>query len=154
MAQSTLLKKKPSAERGWTKTKWGPALSRRRSKDTEPEIRLRSALHALGLRFRLHRRFGRAFTVDIALPRFRVAVFCDGCFWHGCPRHKGWQPRGPNARLWSEKFERTAERDVRVTRDLEANGWRVVRFWECQILADPIGVAMKIQRRARQAASC
>ena len=65
---------------------------------------------------------------DFVFPRRRLAVFVDGCFWHGCPRH-GTSPKG-NAAFWRAKFRRNRERDRRDTRNLRRAGWRVVRLWE------------------------
>ena len=77
---------------------------------------LRKALHAAGGRFRLHRQIAKGCTPDIVLPGRRLAVFVDGCFWHGCPTHGRKTPwTGPNAELWEEKMRRNAERDQRST---------------------------------------
>ncbi|MDM7488686.1 very short patch repair endonuclease [Rhodococcus sp. CSLK01-03] len=98
---------------------------------TKPEVRLRSALHGLGLRFRKDypvRIEGRLIRPDIAFTRRKVAVFVDGCFWHSCPEH-GRQP-GVNEQYWSPKLQRNAERDREQTRLLESDGWRVLRLWE------------------------
>src|SRR5436189_6398572 len=87
-----------------------PAVSRRmsaaRSADTAPETALRSELHRRGLRFRVHRplEFDRRRRADIVFQRERIAVFVDGCFWHGCPEHATW-PKA-NATWWAEKLER------------------------------------------------
>jgi DNA mismatch endonuclease (patch repair protein) len=103
-----------------------------RRANTGPEVALRSALHRSGLRFRkdyLVRLPGmRATRIDIAFPRRRVAVFVDGCFWHGCPEH-GRVP-STNAQYWPGKLARTRERDLAQTRALEGEGWTVVRCWE------------------------
>jgi DNA mismatch endonuclease, patch repair protein len=95
--------------------------------DTRPEIQLRRALHALGLRFRLHdaRLPGRP---DVVLPRSRIVVFVDGCFWHGCPDH-GVAPKA-NAEFWRTKLEANRARDLRVDDALRALGWTAVRVWE------------------------
>lgn len=102
-----------------------------RKVDTSPELRLRSALHRYGLRFRKHLRVRvrdmRA-TPDIVFTRQRVAVFVDGCFWHGCPDH-GTQPRA-NAGYWASKLERNRSRDELVDERFRAAGWVVVRIWE------------------------
>jgi DNA mismatch endonuclease (patch repair protein) len=104
-----------------------------RRRDTGPEVRLRSALHARGLRFRKDYRIevtGLAVRADIAFPRQRLAVFVDGCFWHACPDH-GTQPRS-NDHYWTPKLRRNQERDVRVNDGLVGAGWTVVRAWEHQ----------------------
>jgi len=102
-----------------------------RKRDTRPKRALRSALHARGLRFRTDLKIGSGRSAprpDIALTRARVAVFMDGCFWHGCPEH-GVQPT-VNSRHWSAKLARNRERDTANTAALEAEGWRVIRVWE------------------------
>lgn len=102
-----------------------------RRRDTGPERRLRSALHARGFRFRIDHPIelgGRRVRPDIVFTRQRVAVFVDGCFWHACPQH-GTQPR-THAPYWSQKLARNVARDRRVDADLESSGWRVVRVWE------------------------
>lgn len=102
-----------------------------RQRDTKPEMRLRSALHGRGLRFRKQYPIDTSsgvVRVDIAFPRVRLAVFVDGCFWHGCPTH-GTTPR-TNTGYWEEKLHRNALRDVRNDAALAANAWHVVRIWE------------------------
>lgn len=105
-------------------------MSRIRGKDTSPERLLRSALWQAGLRFRLQTRTpsGRP---DVVFAKARVAVFIDGCFWHGCPEHYV-RPRTRNE-FWSAKLRENVERDRRQTIHLETEGWRVCRFWEHQI---------------------
>lgn len=99
-------------------------------RDTVPELALRRLLHAAGYRYRVTypvpgkpRR-----TIDIAFTRARVAVFVDGCFWHGCPDH-GTAPTA-NSRWWATKIEANRERDADTTSYLVTSGWRVVRIWE------------------------
>lgn len=105
-------------------------MSRIRGKDTSPERILRSALWRAGLRFRLQARtpYGRP---DVVFLKARVAVFIDGCFWHGCPAHYV-RPRTRNE-FWSSKLLENVERDRRQTLQLEAEGWRVCRLWEHEI---------------------
>lgn len=101
-----------------------------RSKDTAPELRVRSSLHRAGLRFRKHFRplpSLRA-TVDVAFTSCRLAVQIDGCFWHGCPVH-GTRP-ARNTSYWNRKLDRNIERDRQTDRLLTDAGWRVLRFWE------------------------
>ena len=111
-----------------------PAVSRRmkatRRRDTGAEMRIRSALHQRGWRYRVDTRVepdvgGRP---DLAFTRRRVAVFIDGCFWHGCPEHF----TKPNTRSawWAEKIAQNRARDRRTTVSLEARGWTVLRVWE------------------------
>lgn len=105
-------------------------MQRVRRRDTPQEIALRSALHRLGLRFRvdaaplpeLRRR------ADVVFRPARVAVFSDGCYWHGCPEH-GSIPQA-NRGWWSEKIGATKRRDADTDARLRAAGWQVVRVWE------------------------
>jgi DNA mismatch endonuclease (patch repair protein) len=106
-------------------------MSRIRGKDTKPELMLRRGLHALGLRFRLHRKDlpGRP---DMVFPRYRAAVLVHGCFWHGhdCPLFKL-----PTTRLefWEAKIGGNRARDLRDVAALAAAGWRVLVVWECAL---------------------
>ncbi|MFV0458502.1 MAG: very short patch repair endonuclease [Actinomycetales bacterium] len=102
-------------------------MSSQRTENTGPERRLRSALHRRGVRFRLHRRDlpGRP---DLVLPRLRVAVFVDGCFWHACPEHMV-QPKS-NAAWWSEKLAANTARDRMHDAKLIEIGWEPVHVWE------------------------
>jgi len=103
-----------------------------RRRDTAPERRVRQLLHGAGLRYRvdLPVRLAEVGLIrpDIAFTRARIAVFIDGCFWHGCPQHKG-RPK-TNAQYWNPKIDGNAARDRRQTAALEAAGWQVLRFWE------------------------
>lgn len=129
----------------WVRTPRSASLSGRASKNTEPELMLRRALHAAGARFRLHQRIDKGCTPDLVLPGRRIAVFVDGDFWHGCPTHfPDRRPAGPNAPLWQRKFERTQERDERSTLMAESAGWTVVRLWECEIRNDPVAAANRV----------
>lgn len=103
-----------------------------RSRDTAPEMIVRRALHALGYRFRLHRK-DLPGTPDVVLTRHKVAVFVHGCFWHGhdCPRGAR-EPR-QNADYWRRKRARNAERDSSAVAKLQDLGWRVLVIWECQV---------------------
>ncbi len=101
-----------------------------RQRNTAAEIALRSELHRLGLRYRLHRRIvpGVKRQVDIVFGPAKVAVFVDGCFWHSCPRH-GTQSKA-NAQWWRDKLDANRRRDLDTNRRLRSAGWRVVRVWE------------------------
>ncbi|MFF0266870.1 very short patch repair endonuclease [Kribbella sp. NPDC004536] len=130
----------------WVRTAKGGHLRGRRVRDTAPEVALRRAAHRLGLRFRLQRRVANHCTADFVLPRYRVAVFVDGCFWHGCPIHGPKVFRGPNAALWLEKIELNKARDLRNTEAAERAGWIVVRIWECEIRTDVEQAALSLAR--------
>ena len=111
-----------------------------RSRDTRPEVKLRSALHAAGLRFRKDYAIGlgagKRVRPDIVFTRARVVVFVDGCFWHQCPEH-GRQPRS-NREYWGPKLSRNCERDRENDLLLDATGWRVVRCWEHEDTSESI----------------
>lgn len=129
----------------------GPALSSKMAhlarRHTAPEMAVRRALHAAGARYRVQFPLpgNRRRTIDIAFPRARVAVFIDGCFWHGCPAH-GVQPR-TNEEWWSWKIARNRDRDADSTRTLESQGWRVLRVWEHE---DPEVVRDAVMREVRE----
>jgi DNA mismatch endonuclease, patch repair protein len=106
-------------------------MARVRGRDTKPEVTVRRALNAMGKRFRLFRRDlpGRP---DIVLPRYRLALFVHGCFWH---RHEGCRLSStPKTRgeFWAEKFATNIARDARSVAELRALGWRVGVIWECE----------------------
>jgi DNA mismatch endonuclease (patch repair protein) len=100
-----------------------------KSRDTVPELAVRRLVHGMGLRYRVNARplpqLRR--TADLVFPRLRIAVFIDGCFWHGCAEHHR-QPAA-NAGYWSAKVERNRSRDVDTDARLTAAGWEVLRFW-------------------------
>jgi DNA mismatch endonuclease (patch repair protein) len=101
-----------------------------RQRDTGPELRLRCALHAIGLRYRLEDR-SLPGSPDLILPRFRAVVFVHGCFWHA---HSGCKfATTPSSRtdFWKEKFSANKRRDQQTYRKLETIGWRVLVVWEC-----------------------
>lgn len=121
-------------------------MKEQRRRDTAPEVAIRRSLHAVGFRFRVNFRLaGSRRSVDIALTRPRVAVFVDGCFWHGCPIHGTW-PKA-NARFWREKIEANRRRDQDTDRRLTEAGWHVIRIWEHE---DFDGAAKRIARVVRQ----
>jgi DNA mismatch endonuclease (patch repair protein) len=102
-----------------------------RKGSSKPELAARSALHRAGLRFRVNHAIPlatRTVRPDATFTRWRIALFVDGCFWHGCPQH-GTLPRS-NADYWHPKLQRNRERDEATDRALEAAGWRSVRVWE------------------------
>lgn len=106
-------------------------MSRIRSANTRPEMAVRSLLHRLGYRFRLHRRDlpGRP---DIVLPRHRKIVLVQGCFWHGHDCRLASKPKS-NCEYWSAKIIGNKNRDARNLAALEAAGWGVLEIWECEI---------------------
>ncbi|HEY8685489.1 MAG TPA: very short patch repair endonuclease [Chloroflexota bacterium] len=109
-----------------------------RPRNTRLEVKLRSALHARGLRFRKHLRPvpGLRCEADVVFPRRRVAVFIDGCFWHACPMHATWPVA--HSEFWRQKIERTTTRDEANRSALEEAGWLVVGLWEHEPLQDMV----------------
>ncbi|MDP9356734.1 MAG: DNA mismatch endonuclease Vsr [Chloroflexota bacterium] len=104
-------------------------MQRQRRADTGPEVAVRQALHARGLRFRKgYAALADRRSIDVAFPSQRVAVFLDGCFWHGCPQHE--RPTKSNTLWWAEKIAANKRRDAKTVQDLQAQGWAVLRFWE------------------------
>nr|WP_280338469.1 very short patch repair endonuclease [Nocardia neocaledoniensis] len=101
-----------------------------RSRDTSPELQLRTVLFKQGLRYRVSTRpiTGLRRTADIVFSRAHVAVFVDGCYWHGCPDH--YRPSTKNSDFWAAKIDANRLRDEDTNRTLEAAGWTVVRCWE------------------------
>jgi DNA mismatch endonuclease, patch repair protein len=113
-----------------------------RSRDTQPELALRSRVHELGLRYRVAAKPLPSIrrTADLVFTRARVAVFLDGCFWHGCPDHH--RPSQRNEEFWREKIARNRERDAETDKLLEEAGWTVVRIWEHE---EPELAALKVR---------
>lgn len=100
-----------------------------RGRDTTPELAVRRLLHATGLRYRVDfAPLGGRRRADIVFTRCRIAVFIDGCFWHGCPQHATLPKR--NSEYWLPKLERNIARDIETNSALADAGWRVLRFWE------------------------
>lgn len=136
-------------------------MSRIRGVNTKPEVEVRSLLHGMGYRFRLHRK-GLPGTPDIVLPGRSAAVFVHGCFWHGhgCKRAK--MPNS-QADYWREKIDGNRRRDRRNRRQLQALGWQVIVVWECELkrpealaarlrkaLGGPLQTAVAVPHRKRQ----
>ncbi|WP_262690598.1 very short patch repair endonuclease [Kordiimonas aestuarii] len=109
-------------------------MARIRAQDTKPEMLVRRALHAAGLRYRLHVRELPG-TPDIVFPSSRVVLFVHGCFWHQHPDPDCRLARMPKSKLefWRPKLEGNRKRDVLVRTNLERLGWEVVELWECQL---------------------
>ena len=101
-----------------------------RSRDTSPELRVRSLVHRRGLRYRVAQRPIPTLrrTADLVFRRAKVAIFIDGCFWHGCPEH--YRPPSTNPDYWRDKIEGNRRRDQETDELLAQAGWEVLRFWE------------------------
>lgn len=114
-----------------TPEKRSEIMSRVRAKDTKPELRVRSLVHKMGYRYRLHSRDlpGKP---DIVFRSRKKVIFVHGCFWHQHSCHQYRQPRTQQA-FWDPKLAKNKDRDVAVRRQLHSLGWRVLVIWECQI---------------------
>ena len=120
-------------------------MSRIRSMDTEPEKAVRSLLHRLGYRFRLHQK-NLPGKPDIVLPKYRSVIFVHGCFWH---RHKGCKyAYSPKSRteFWKKKFQGNIDRDRRHKKELKKLGWKIFVIWECETLSTAI-LSKKLKKR-------
>ncbi|MCD2323042.1 very short patch repair endonuclease [Sphingomonas sp. IC-56] len=113
-----------------------------RARDTGPELIVRRALHARGLRFRLHRR-DLPGTPDIVLPGRRLIVFVHGCFWHRHAGCRGCTTPSTRREFWQNKFDANVARDVRAAESLTATGWRVETIWECEA-RDPNSLSRRL----------
>ena len=114
-----------------------------RSKDTRPELAVRKAAHAMGYRFRLHRK-DLPGSPDLTFSSRNTVIFVHGCYWH---RHEGckycYTPKS-NVEFWAKKFKNNVARDQRVREELEQHGWRVVTLWECET-ADEDGLRQRLR---------
>jgi len=126
-----------------TKRSW--VMSRVRSKDTTPERVVRSALHNAGYRFRIHRADlpGKP---DIVLPKYQLAIFVNGCFWHQHPDCKKATIPENNREFWQKKLTRTIERDKQNRCKLYLLGWKVLTLWECDIKASLPNTLILVER--------
>jgi DNA mismatch endonuclease (patch repair protein) len=103
-----------------------------KSKDTEPEMRVRRILHSLGYRYRLHRRELPG-CPDLVFSRLRKVIFIHGCFWHGHLCARGARVPKTNKDYWTAKIERNRTRDVLAKKQLKADGWTALVVWECEL---------------------
>ena len=110
-----------------------------KGRDTKPELRIRSAAHALGMRYHVNAKPlpGLRRTADMVFTRAHIAVFVDGCFWHGCPEHHSVSKT--NAGYWADKFRKNRDRDAETDQALRDAGWTVIRIWE----HEPVDSAVK-----------
>ena len=153
--------KKEASEEPWVPPdgSWASSAGRRRnmqairSRDTKPERLVRSLLHARGLRYRVAAKPlpGLRRTADIVFRPAKVAVFIDGCYWHGCPQHYTAPKRNPA--YWSDKVARNIARDRDTDERLQAAGWTVLRFWEhspAEECAAKIAATVRQLRKAKE----
>ncbi|WP_363114184.1 DNA mismatch endonuclease Vsr [Mycobacterium sp.] len=147
-ANSTSTSGRPAASSDSVRSR----MSRQRRRDTQAELLVRGLLHARGIRFRVDARPEPDFRckADIVWKTLHLAVFIDGCFWHGCPDHAT-RPRA-NGEWWAQKLDTNIERDRRVDTVLATRGWTVLRFWEHEepaTVADAICSQLRELREAR-----
>ena len=138
----------PGPHPGSSSVQMSARMSRVKRRDNGPEVAVRRLLHALGLRYRVAWPVPeqRRRTMDIAFTRARVAVYIDGCFWHGCPIH-GTSPKS-NSAWWADKIATHRARDADVTSQLHEMGWTVMRFWEHEDAAAVVAdITSKVRRQ-------
>ena len=123
-------------------------MQRQRTRDTGPELALRRLLHARGLRYRVDSQPlpGLRRRADVVFGPAKIAVFVDGCFWHGCPDH-GQRTTNANQTYWADKVARNNTRDVETDEALTEAGWLSIRVWEHE---DPEIVAEMVEAEVRQ----
>ena len=117
-------------------------MSRIRAKDTKPEMSVRSILHRMGYRFRIHPKElpGKP---DIVLPKYHTIIFVHGCFWHGHEQCKDFQPPKTRTQWWLDKINRNKEKDIENITQLKKLGWKVIVVWECELTPDRIEGSIK-----------
>ena len=134
----SVLRNKRRIPGGWASSVGAAAIMRANGRrDTKPEVLVRRLLHAAGLRYRVDVSplpSDRRRRADVVFTRRRIAVYIDGCFWHGCPQH--FVAPKANADYWGPKIARNRERDIETTARLKAGGWLALRFWEHEEPAD------------------
>jgi len=123
-------------------------MSKVRSSDTKPEWILRCGLHRLGLRYNLknNRLPGKP---DLVFPKYRTAVFIHGCFWHRHPGCKHATTPKSNREFWEDKFSKNVQRDARNVEALQAQGWKVVVVWECQLIRNTVETVEQVAQAIR-----
>jgi DNA mismatch endonuclease (patch repair protein) len=119
-----------------------------KSRDTKPELMVRRILHASGLRYKVHARPIKDWNrrADMVFPRAKIAIFINGCFWHGCPKH--FSAPKTNSEYWASKIMRNVERDSETALRLKSEGWLVIAIWEHENLGKKSEqVVRRIQKR-------
>ncbi len=119
-----------------------------RQKGTDAEMALRREMHRIGLRYRIDYEVLRKprRVADVAFPGRKIAVFVDGCFWHGCPEHATWPKR--NAEFWRQKIEANRRRDMDTNDRLRSAGWTVLRFWSHESPAEAAKAVARVVAEA------
>jgi DNA mismatch endonuclease (patch repair protein) len=143
MAPTKRLQRRPTASSELIRHR----MENQKRRDTAEELRIRSLIHKFGLRFRVDVRpvLQLRCRPDLTFPRYRLAVFIDSCFWHGCPKHGTW-PKA-NRLWWRAKIDGNRERDRQSTIALQKAGWRVIRVWTHE---DPIKACRRILRATKK----
>ena len=110
-------------------------MSRIRAKNTKPEVFVRSMLHRMGYRFRIHLK-GLPGKPDIVLPKYHAAIFVHGCFWHGHEGCKDFAPPKTRTEWWLNKINGNKKKDTENIAQLDRQGWQVIIIWECELTPD------------------
>ena len=110
-------------------------MSRIRAKNTKPEVFVRSMLHRMGYRFRIHLK-GLPGKPDIVLPKYHTAIFVHGCFWHGHEGCKDFAPPKTRTEWWLNKIDGNKKKDTENIAQLDRQGWQVIIIWECELTPD------------------
>ena len=139
----------PTIKRLQLDVKTSQRLGKIRQRDTGAELLVRTALHALGHRFRVRNR-DLPGSPDIANRKAKWAIFVHGCFWHRHEECRRTTTPKRNRAFWIAKFVRNVERDAEVQATLRALGWIVIIVWECEIEADPVAVGRRISAKLRR----
>lgn len=126
-----------------TKKKRSEIMSHIRSKDTTIEISVRKWLYAKGLRYRKNTKSILG-TPDLSIKKYKIAIFVNGCFWHGHENCKHFKLPQSNVEFWKEKIDRNIERDLKIVSSLENDGWLVILIWECELKKDFDGIMTKV----------
>jgi DNA mismatch endonuclease (patch repair protein) len=125
-------------------------MRRQARRDTAAELAIRTILHRQGLRYRVDMRVlpGMTRRADVVFRRERIALFVDGCFWHGCPQHRTY-PKS-NADWWARKIQGNIDRDRDTDQQLQAAGWTVIRVWEHESPEKAAAIVMEAVKRRRK----
>ena len=126
-----------------TKEKRSEIMSHIRGKDTAIEISVRKWLYAKGLRYRKNSKAIMG-TPDLSIKKYKIAIFVNGCFWHGHENCKYYKLPQSNVEFWKEKIDRNIERDLKIVSSLENDGWLVILIWECELKKDFDGIMTEV----------
>ena len=114
-----------------------------KSKNTKPEITIRQLIWKKGYRYRIgHGLMGKP---DMVFPSYNIAIFIDGCFWHGCPKH--YRMPSSNVKYWKQKISQNKKRDRKINKQLKKEGWKIIRIWEHDIKQNPEKTVKRIIKK-------